>query len=237
MAEQTTPQAAPRRSGALQSSLSIDLHSHYAIRLWEGRRRDEAQTQGRKRPEIICMPQAISRAGIAGRDSAAGNPYADQVLVRLEDTLKSATARVQEAVLKMEHVLTAIPAGINLSEVSSVEPLNLEVFSRSPLGYRCVWLLVHFDQLALKVFQAFHYGLISLSERDQYLNAGGHAVRQVYGVIQGYKTVPVTYDDIRNNTARGMAATEKLGEIDPAILSGEKRSSFSPLLTTPAEKV
>lgn len=36
---------------------------------------------------------------------------------------------------------------------------------------------------------------------------------------------------IRNNTARGIAAAEKLGKIDPAILSGEKRSSFSPLLT------
>lgn len=231
MVEQTTQPAEPRRSGALHSSLSINLHSHYAIRLWEGRRRDEVDPARKKRPEIIGMPQAITRAGLAERDAQAGNPYADQVLVRFEEVIQQASERVQVAAAKVESILAAIPASISLSDVSSVEPLNLDVFSRSPLGYRCVWLLVHFDQLALKVFQAFHYGLISISERDQYLRVGGHAVRQVYGVIQGYRTVPVTYDDIRQKTARGIAAIERLGEPDPDIMSGLKRSSFSPLVS------
>ena len=72
------------RAGALQSSVNILLHTHYAIRLWEGRKRDSPDETGvkKKRPEIISMPQAIARAGNASRDSAADNPYADMALVR-----------------------------------------------------------------------------------------------------------------------------------------------------------
>lgn len=62
--------------------------------------------------------------------------------------------------------LKAIHARISLTDVSSVSPLNISVSSRTPLGYRCVWLLIGYDQLATKVFQASHYGLISGKERN-----------------------------------------------------------------------
>ncbi|WP_410964855.1 PFL_4669 family integrating conjugative element protein, partial [Salmonella sp. SAL04286] len=108
------------------------------------------------------------------------------------------------------------------SDIASAHPLNISVYSRSPLGYRCVWLLVGYDQLAMKAFQAFHYGLISRAQRDQYLNRGGHAVRQVYGAIQPYYTVTVNRSDIINLTARGKEALARLGEPDPDIFSGKK---------------
>ncbi|WP_312141769.1 MULTISPECIES: PFL_4669 family integrating conjugative element protein [Pantoea] len=235
MAEQTTPQTAPRRSGGLVSTLTVELHSHYAIRLWEGRNRSDEKSKAEKRPKILGMPEAISRAGFAGRDAAAGNPYGDELLVKLEEAIKLATQKVEEQVKKIETITAAIPAGITISEVTSSEPLNLDVFSRSPLGYRCVWLLVHYDQLALKAFRAFHYGLISRSQRDDFLEKGSKAIRVVYGLIQNYRTVPVTYEDIRHKTARGLAAIERLGEPDPAVMSGKKRSSFSPLSAVTSE--
>ncbi|WP_215845266.1 PFL_4669 family integrating conjugative element protein [Candidatus Pantoea bituminis] len=236
MAEQTTPQSTPRRSGGLVSTLTVELHSHYAIRLWEGRNRSEEKRTPDHRPKILGMPEAISRAGYAGRDAAAGNPYGDELLVKLEEAIQLATGKVQEQVRIIEKIIAGIPASITMSEVTSSEPLNLDVFSRSPLGYRCVWLLVHYDQLALKAFQAFHYGLVSRSQRDQFLDKGSKAIRVVYGLLQNYRTVPVTYDDIRHKTARGLAAIKRLGEPDPAVMSGKKRSSFSPLTAVISEE-
>ena len=63
------------RAGALQSSVNILLHTHYAIRLWEGRKRDAPDDTGvkKKRPEIISMPQAIARAGNTQRGNALGS--------------------------------------------------------------------------------------------------------------------------------------------------------------------
>lgn len=218
------------RAGALQSALSVALHTHYAIRLWEGRKQSDSDTrshQEKKRPEIISMPKAIQRAGVASRDSASDNPYADTVLVKLETAINIASTKISKTVNELDVILTGVPKGISLSDIASAHPLNISVYSRSPLGYRCVWLLVGYDQLAMKAFQAFHYGLVSRSQRDQYLNRGGHAVRQVYGVIQPYYTVAVNRNDIINLTARGKEALARLGEPDPDIFSGKKRSSFS----------
>lgn len=220
-------EASSPRAGALQSALSVELHTHYAIRLWEGRKQSDSGEHEKKRPEIISMPKAIQRAGVASRDSASDNPYADMVLVKLETTINSASTKISKIVNELDVILTAVPKGITLSDISSAHPLNISVYSRSPLGYRCVWLLVGYDQLAMKAFQAFHYGLISRAQRDQYLNRGGHAVRQVYGAIQPYYTVAVNRSDIINLTARGKEALARLGEPDPDIFSGKKRSSFS----------
>ncbi|EBM5749473.1 TIGR03761 family integrating conjugative element protein [Salmonella enterica] len=223
-------EASSPRAGALQSALSVELHTHYAIRLWEGRKQSDSNSRSlheKKRPEIISMPKAIQRAGVASRDSAADNPYADMVLVKLETTLHMASNKISTIVNELDVILTAVPKGITLSDIASAHPLNISVYSRSPLGYRCVWLLVGYDQLAMKAFQAFHYGLISRAQRDQYLNRGGHAVRQVYGAIQPYYTVAVNRSDIINLTVRGKEALARLGEPDPDIFSGKKRSSFS----------
>lgn len=235
MAEQTSTDTTPLRSGGLKSTLTVELHSHYAIRLWEGRGRSDDKSGTDKRPKIIGMPEVISRAGYAGRDAAAGNPYGDELLVKLEEAINQATATMENYLQTVEKVIAAVPRGVTMSDPASTDPLNLDIFSRSPLGYRCVWLLIHYDRLALKTFQAFHYGLISRSQRDQFLEKGSKAVRGVYGLIQNYRTVPVTYDDIRNKTERGLDAISRLGEPDPAIMSGEKRSSFSSLNTMTSE--
>jgi len=123
-----------------------------------------------------------------------------------------------------------IPAQVSITDVASVSPLNVDVFSRTPVGYRCVFLLVGFDQLAMKSFQAWHYGLISRSERDTLLDNGGHWVRSVYGVVQHYRPIKVTRDDIRLDTSAGKDAIARFGLPADAIMSGALRSSFSPPL-------
>ncbi|MBH2547630.1 DUF1845 family protein, partial [Serratia marcescens] len=57
-----------------------------------------------------------------------------------------------------------------------------------------------------------------------------HWVRQVYGVVQQYRSVAVTRDDIRLQTPVGMEAVKRLGEPDADIMSGTSRSAFSPPL-------
>ncbi|WP_127958595.1 PFL_4669 family integrating conjugative element protein [Serratia microhaemolytica] len=213
----------PPRSGALTSTLSIALHTHYAIRLWDGRKSDDEK---HKRTDILSMPEVIQRAGRVFSDSAADNPYADALLMKLETTLNASSAKIALQVRELESILADLPKGVTLSEVTSTHPLNIGVYSRSPLGYRCVWLLVGYDQLVMKTFQAWHYGLIARSMRDHYLSEGGYAVRQVYGVIRTYRVMPVTRDDIRHSTERGQKALSQLGELDPDIFSGKKRSSF-----------
>jgi integrating conjugative element protein (TIGR03761 family) len=230
MAEEKHTAQGPR-AGALKSSLSIELHSHYAIRLWAGRPQGRSPAgSGRKRAEIISMPKAISRAGRIYQDSAADNPYADAAMCALEQAIMLASEEMNRQVAETDTLLKALPAKITLTEIASVEPLNIGVYSRSPLGYRCVWLLVGFDQLALRVFQAHHYGLISRQRRDAWLSQGSHLVRRVYAIVQAYHSVAVVRDDIINGTPAGLEAINRFGMPDDDIMSGKCRSGFSPPL-------
>jgi integrating conjugative element protein (TIGR03761 family) len=176
------------------------------------------------------MPQVIKRAGTISADSATDNPYADVWLVKLEQALEAASGKLQQSIAALQDTLNAVPAQITLSSVSSVEPLNIGVYSHSPVGYRCVWLLVGYDQLAMKTFQAFHYGLISRSERDAFLHNGSHAIRQIYGMVRSYRSLAVTRRDITERTPAGLEAIKLLGEPHPDIVSGQQRSLFSPPL-------
>ncbi len=222
------------KAGGLTSSLKIEIHSNYAIRLWEGRQQSQSKAGEKKvRHAIMSMPQAIKRSGVIYQDSIEDNPWADEAMYKVEMLLNAAGEHIQRRVEELEVILKSVPPAVSFSDIVSTSPLNIGVFSRSPLGYRCVWALVGYDQMALKAFQAAHYGLISRSQRDELLSHGAHLIRKVYGVLRLYRTVKVSRSDIAAQTHASLQAKEKLGSPDPEIFSGKKRSSFSPPLRKP----
>ncbi|EDD5229972.1 PFL_4669 family integrating conjugative element protein [Klebsiella pneumoniae] len=219
------------KPGGLTSTLKIEIHSNYAIRLWEGRPQSQAKEGAKKsKHAIMSMPQAIKRSGVIYQDSLADNPWADEAMFKVEILLNAAGKHIQSQVEELEVILKSVPPAVSFSDIVSTSPLNIGVFSRSPLGYRCVWVLVGYDQMALKAFQAAHFGLISRNRRDELLSHGAHLIRKVYGVLRLYRTFKVTRSDIAAQTNAAQQAEEKLGKIDPDILSGNNRSSFSPPL-------
>ncbi|WP_251388867.1 PFL_4669 family integrating conjugative element protein [Pectobacterium atrosepticum] len=123
------------RSGALKSSLTLELHTHYAIRLWDGRRKEDAgedlAKKQKERPRfftIFSMPQVIAVAGVANNDSSVDNPYADALLVKLENALGVSSQKIQSDVDELSGILKAIPQTLSLTDVRSVSPLNIGVY-------------------------------------------------------------------------------------------------------------
>lgn len=231
------------KAGALRSALNVALNTHYAIGLWQGRaterlnkenkenkEHDEASTSARQRGLIVSMPGFIHKTGRINQDSLKDNPYADQKMLELETLIMSATAKMQDDLAELKQTMAILPAQVTISDINCSSPLNIGVYSETPLGYRCVWLLVGFDQLVMQAFQAFHYGFISRQQRDRSLKRGGHLLRQIYGVAQKYRWVPVSRRDIAAQNEQAVAAMHRLGAVDDAVLLGTKRSSFSPPL-------
>lgn len=220
------------KPGRLTSSLKIELHCLYAIRLWEGRPGSSDDVNGKKyiKHHIMSMPQAIKRSGVIYYDSTKDNPYADEAMYKIEALLTVAGERIQSSLAELDAILKAVPPAVSFSEIASSAPLNIGIYSQSPLGYRCVWILVGYDQMALKAFQAAQYGLISRKKRDELLSRGAHLIRKVYGVLLPYRTLSITREDLNLRTAAGTKAIETFGLPDADILSGKKRSSFSPPL-------
>ncbi|CNI78867.1 integrating conjugative element protein%2C PFL_4669 family [Yersinia similis] len=215
--------------GVLRSELNIELHTFYAINTWTGRHRTE------HKGGIIGMPRFFRLISNIHRDSIADNPYADAAMLCLEALIDDASRHIQYR-LDAADILMAkqIPANITLSDPVSSEPLNIGVHSYTPLGYRCVYLLVGFDQLALRLFQLHHYGLISTQYRDHGLQEGGSQIRRIFTCAQSYRSISVSRTDIALNNDSALQAVKLLGNVDEAILLGEKRSRFSPLVNSDA---
>jgi len=91
-----------------------------------------------------------------------------------------------------------------------------------------VYLLIGFDQFAKKVLQAFHYGLVSRTARDQLLSDGGRLIRQIYGSVVSYRSTAVSRQDAAENNETWRQALAELGEPERAVLLGTRRSVFSP---------
>ncbi len=218
------------RSGALRSSLKVELHTRYAILLWEGQFTEVKEKSGRtvSHRRIMGMPYFLHLVSRINDDSLKDDPFADKKMVLLEEEFNSGTEVLKTLCQKLDLVLKGIPPRISLSEALSVSPVNISVFSRTPVGYRGVWLLVGFDQLALKAYQASHYGLISHAQRDDYLRRGAQSIHRLYGLVLGYRSSGATRRDFALQNTQYHGAIKFAGEIEDAILLGKKRSSFSP---------
>ncbi|QCT87962.1 PFL_4669 family integrating conjugative element protein [Escherichia sp. E4742] len=219
-----------KKAGALHSELRIELHTQYAINTWGGRPASE------DKPSLIGMPLFFKLISTVNRDSLADNPWADAALMEVETLLETASQQLQKWLNDIDALMAMLPVNASLSGVTSTAPLNIAVHSHTPLGYRCVYLLVGFDQLILRVFQAHHYGLMSLKERKAWLHRGSHQIRQIFSVALRYRSHPVTRQDIASNNDAARQAIEQFGELDKPILLGIRRSRFSPPVSTESIK-
>lgn len=223
-------------SGALRSSLTIELHTRHAIQLWQGREgyeKRKGEKGGRKKGRkwrIIGMPFFLHLVTVMSDATRRDDPFADERMLKLETLFAEGDALVGSMIRELDSVLHDLPRRISLSSVGSVSPVNIGVFSSTPVGYRCVWLLVGFDQLAMLASQAWHYGLISHTQREKYLNGASAAVRRVFGIALGYRRTGVTRMDVLKNTPLAQEAERVMGPVSEDVLWGRKRSSWSPPL-------
>lgn len=220
-----------KKAGALHSELRIELHTQYAINTWIGRPASDGK------PSLIGMPLFFKLISRINRDSLADNPWADAALLEVETLLETASQQLQKWLDDIDALIAMLPANASISEATSAAPLNIGVHSHTPLGYRSVYLLVGFDQLILRVFQAHHYGLMSLKERKAWLHRGSHQIRRIFSVALRYRSHPVTRQDIASNNDVARQAIEQFGEVGRAVLLGTRRSRFSPPVSAESIKL
>lgn len=188
------------RAGALQSELHIELHTNYAIGLWEGRKAEKRDDGKKGKQPIMGMPQFLHRATLINRDSLQNDPWADMAMLALEEKIEYASQQMQKLIETLDKQISFVPAGVTISDAQAVETVDLTVFSSTPLGYRCVFLLMGFDQFAKKVLQAAHYGVISRTQRYDLLGYGNRLLREIYGCVLRYRKIGATrLDAVENN--------------------------------------
>ncbi|HAT6805129.1 TPA: TIGR03761 family integrating conjugative element protein [Citrobacter freundii] len=213
-------------SGPLRSSITIELHTHLAIRTWRGRQADpQENVHG-----IIGMPRFLSIMNILRMDSLADNPYADLWMLRLEERLLAARDEMNVLIDSMETIFSQLPEMMTIEGCLSVQPVRFPVFASSQLGFIAVYLLTDFDKLMRNLMLAHHMALINRTEQNDLRQHGGNLIRSILVLAQKYRRIPVTRQDIRGGNARAQAAEEQAGRVPEDIFDGTCRSAYAPPL-------
>lgn len=216
-------------SGPLRSAITIELHTHYATRIWTGRQASPAENIH----AIIGMPRFLSLLNIIRLDILTDNPYADMWMLRLEERLLAARDEMNTLFDNTKTCLSQLPDMLTVENCLSIQPARFPVFASSQLGFIAVYLLTDYDRLMRHSLLANHMALLSRTVLNDFRQRGGNLLRSIFTLAQKYRRIPVTREDFRVGNARAVAAEEAVGPLPADILDGTRRSQYAPQLRQP----
>ena len=153
-------------------------------------------------------------------ENAPTDPWALWYLVRIE-------AAIDKSQTQVENMLKTYRIQLNhwkiaYKQSSSRDPLKIEVKFAAPLGYRAANLVVTADDAIRLILHAHHVGMIEDAIAQEDLHAVGRSVRGAFETASSYQDFKVNYKALKKREPQALQAIEKMGEIPPEILSGEK---------------
>lgn len=224
-----TTQEYNQELGALRSNMSLTIHSQYAHKLWNGR---PVIKEGRDvvKPQILSMPICLAKLSQIQKDAASDDPYADLYLIEFEERVLASSQRMKELINEIADIYADnVPENMNIEGALNVAPIEYPIFVNSQLGYKLIYLLADFDVLARLIQTAAHIALITRKQSRDWLEAGARLLRQCFGIVETYRSLGITRQDVRENTARYQEVLKNIGMPLPEdVLSGEKRAEFAP---------
>ena len=226
--------AADARPGVLRNRASLTLQTLQAQGLVRGRDGD-----GGKQP-IIGLDGLARYAAQIANSAAAGDPYADLALLRIEALLAETQKMIRSLTGEISAVLDSMPA-VEVELAQSVSPVQVPLMFASPYGYLGAYLLADYDELVRTVLTASHCAFIDRSRAFSLLLRSGRPVRRIYCLGPTvWRYTGVTREDVVNNTklaqqAKAVYANMNIHDIPADVLQGARRGRYAPpIRQTPA---
>lgn len=220
---------------------TIDIR-HGGLPPWIGpalqTRQGQALVQGRAR-------QADGKAAIPGLGSfacatakiwnaaAAGDPYADLALLRIESALADAQAAVRTELRLVATLLEADP-GSGTGPAGTAYPARVPPPPANPYGHLGACLLADFDRLARAILAARQRDAIDRGRAHALLFEAGRPVRRAFALPSAvWRDTGVTRQDMRQGTrlarrARAAYARLQIPGIPVGVLHGTERGVYAP---------
>ncbi|HGN0822751.1 TPA: PFL_4669 family integrating conjugative element protein, partial [Pseudomonas aeruginosa] len=140
--------------GSLRSDVALTLHTYHAARIWTGRQKSDAKHS------ILGLSGFCAYVNRMHRGAAQDDPYSDWWLVQIEEKVESCQAALKAIDQRLDDVMAKLPATLDISENLSVTPVKVPLFISNPLGFKAVYLLTNYDELARRILLAQHVGLV-----------------------------------------------------------------------------
>lgn len=225
------PGTANMSPGAMQMSAVVKFHSTQSINMFRGRKGDPEKGI---RP-IIGLARFARQVSLVWSAAAIDDPYADQVLLDIEQAYDAAKMSLEAK----EKTMTNLLEGLDDFEVTlqaSVQPVQITLQFYSPWGFRGAMLLKQFDKLIRMALTARHIGIFTEEDWVSIVRDAARSLRHMFNEVDGWVSTGVKREDIRNSTNVAKRAAARYEEIkkgylvvDQEVISGLYRAKLSPV--------
>lgn len=220
-----TPNLVSKRPGFLRTRGELVIHTRSAHRLFYGRRKDDKKGM---KPIVGLVRFALNMSAVSDL-AAADDPYADVVLIRVEQKLDECKELIVSYVTELESLLSDMD-GISINYYESMEPIKVPLEFKTTYGFLAARILSQYDKLVRLAQSAMHVGMFFQEDWARVVRKSGSMIRHVFLLSSSYRFTGVKRDDIAANNAVARRAIDKYGELPQAILEAGKRGRFAPAI-------
>jgi len=219
------PRQVSVRPGPMRTQGEIVLHTRAAHRLFYGRRRDDKK----KIKPIIGLVRFSTNINGIFECASNNDPYADAVLLQIEEQFTAANTLVKENIQALEQLLGGME-GLSICNNESINPVTLPVEFKTVYGFMGARLLGQYDKLVRLGLVAKHVGLLYVDDWNNLIGKMGSKIREVFWLSTRYHYAGVTRDDVAANNEVARRAATKYGELPQDVMRGDKRAQHAPFI-------
>lgn len=221
------PKLVSTRPGPVRTQGQIVLHTRAAHRLFYGRRKDEK----RDIKPVIGLVRFSTNVNNIFKLAEHNDPYADAVLMKIEDKMTAATTLIDDCIKSVDELLGSM-GELTITSIDSVEPVVLPLEFKTAYGFMGARLLGQYDRLVRLCLSARHVGLLFADDWGRMVGNTGSKIREVFWLSTSYRYTGVSRDDIAANNAAARRAIDKYGALPQSVLEGTHRARFAPVVGT-----
>lgn len=214
--------------GALRGDTSITIQSRQAQVLLTGREATPERPQ--RVMGLMQFSTYLSQVTVAVKQD---DPWADWVLVQVEERLVEAEGKLKEQQANIDRVLGANPMmDIQVSE--SVKPLRVSIGFASSHAYWVARVITQYDAVVRAVLTARHHALIDQQMSNLLMDDAAKLIRRIFETTARYRVTGLTRADVAAGHAKVVEVEKTMGCPPADILDKSRRAKFAPAIAVAA---
>jgi len=207
--------------GALRGQAWLTVQTRQAQRLIQGRNGSE------EKPAIVGLVGFADRLRLIWHAARSDDPYADWWLIKIHDAIEQARAFIRQSQSEVDEKLTQSSA-IEIETAASLRPYRIPLQFANPYAYQGAHLIGEYDTLVRTLLSGCHVGLLKRASSEQVVELGGRRIRGTFTLPQGYRFLGIDRTAVRRQIEKAQRAQSLMGELPPAVLSGEQQAPEVP---------
>ena len=207
--------------GPLRGQVWLTLQTRQAQLLVRGRKGTSNQHA------IIGLVGFADRLRLIWQAARDDDPYADWWLIKIHEGIAAAISLIQQQQQSLNDLLQQT-AAFEIIPAVSEKPFRMPLQFANPYAYQGAKLLSDYDRLVCTALTAQHVGLLDRESYLEELNPCAHKIRSLFNLPQGYRSLGVNRQMIRDDKEASERACQQMGQVPDDVLNGECRAPLVP---------